>query len=228
MKRIYLFLLLTILFESCTNKSVQLPETNNDDITEIKDVSAAYLFYDETKKDSIEFNRKNLIGTTNWLVNVDKRLTLKQIMPSIIYLQNKRQKAGMHKNEAAKNYFTCSNPEIQNLAFIEFTDVVYQNVAPSTYFSKNNVVFLEERILIRFNSSTETVISSFPDDLFTKSSDTKILINDIQFITNNSQTKIILIFNQNLSFQDYISYKSLLLKLDLENVIIDNNEFIYN
>ena len=35
-------------------------------------------------------------------------------------------------------------------------------------------------------------------------------------------------FNQNLTFHDYISYKSLLLKLDLDNVIIDNNEFLYN
>jgi len=51
-------------------------EVENAEITEVLDVSPAYIFYDETQPDSTLFNRKNLIGTTNWLVNVDKRLTL--------------------------------------------------------------------------------------------------------------------------------------------------------
>ena len=92
MKRIITLLVLTIFLGSCSKKNVLLPETENSNITEIKDVSAAYLFYDETKKDSLEFNRKNLISTTNWLVNIDKRLTLKQILPHLIYLQNKQNK----------------------------------------------------------------------------------------------------------------------------------------
>ena len=71
---------------SCGNEKIlQLPEINHSDITEILDVSHAYLFYDETKPDSIELNRKNLISTTNWLVNVDKRLTLDQAIPSIVF-----------------------------------------------------------------------------------------------------------------------------------------------
>ena len=67
-----------IIFASCgKEKIVQLPEINHSKISKINDVSAAYLFYDVTQPDSVELNRNNLISTTNWLINVDKRLTLK-------------------------------------------------------------------------------------------------------------------------------------------------------
>ncbi len=85
MKKILLFIVFSVVL-SCGNKKVlQLPEIND-----IKDVSAAYLFYDETVIDCIELNRKNLISSTNWLINVDKRLTLKQAIPKIKFLLDKR------------------------------------------------------------------------------------------------------------------------------------------
>ena len=91
MKPHYYYLLLFSLLISCgQDKTVQLPEIKHADISKINDVSAAYLFYDESKADSVELNRKNLISTTNWLVNVDKRLTLKQIIPHIKFLQDKK------------------------------------------------------------------------------------------------------------------------------------------
>ena len=75
--RRWLVLLIGLVVLSCNNERVlQLPEVENAEITEVLDISPAYIFYDETQPDSNLFNRKNLIGTTNWLVNVDKRLTL--------------------------------------------------------------------------------------------------------------------------------------------------------
>ena len=101
MKRIVLILLTALAF-SCAERELQLPVTTANDITEILDVSPIYLFYDEAT-DSVDFNRKNMISTTNWLVNIDRRLTLKQILPHLQYLQEKRRGDGMHKNENAKN-----------------------------------------------------------------------------------------------------------------------------
>ena len=83
MKYFYILLISVFLFSCGNEKTLLLPEIEQSNITELQDVSAAYLFYDETKKDSVELNRKNLISTTNWLVNVDKRLTLKQAIPHI-------------------------------------------------------------------------------------------------------------------------------------------------
>jgi hypothetical protein len=122
----YILLILIFCCFGCDNERVlQLPEIENAEVTEVLDVSPAYIFYDETQPDSTLLNRKNLIGTTNWLVNIDKRLTLRQAIPHIKFLQDKKRNAEMHKNEDAKNYFTCNNKSINNLGFVEFTDLVY-------------------------------------------------------------------------------------------------------
>ncbi len=217
------FLLVLTFFGilSCNEKIVQLPETSNNTITKVLDVSPAYLFYDE-EQDSVEFNRKNLIGTTNWLVNVDKRLTLKQIMPHIIYLQNKRKKAGMHKNESAKNYFSCSNPDIKNLAFIDFTNVEYQLKKESQMTNEPGSCYL------LFSNSNEVEIM-FPDKNLKADADTflSLLKNDYSRVKEDSLT-LSLAFNENLKFQDYISYKSKLLELDFEMFTISKTELIYN
>ena len=120
----YIYLLLILICYNCNNERVlQLPQIENADITEVLDVSPTYVFYDETQSDSTLLNRKNLISTTNWLVNIDKRLTLRQAIPHIKFLQDKKRNAELHKNKNAKNYFTCNDTSISNLGFIEFTDV---------------------------------------------------------------------------------------------------------
>ncbi|MCK5400644.1 MAG: hypothetical protein KAJ28_03335 [Flavobacteriaceae bacterium] len=224
LKQLYYITLFFILLISCNKKTIQLPETENSDITEIKDVSAAYLFYDVTKKDSVELNRKNLISTTHWLVNVDKRLTLKQAIPSIVFLQNKKRNAEMHKNEAAKNYFTCSNPDIQNLAFIEFTNVVYHNDSFQIFFQKINDNAEKENItFFKFNNDKTVNIGNRKINLkeFNNYLKTMHLLKIVPL-------DIYLAFHEDLTFQDYITIKSSLLKLKLNDVTISNDEFIYN
>ena len=228
MKRLFIILPVIILLISCNKKTVLLPETDTKEITEIIDVSPIYIFYDETKPDSTDFNRKNMISTTNWLVNIDKRLTLKQILPHLQYLQEKRNKDGIHKNENAKNYFSCSNPDIQNLAFIEFTNVAFHDESSEKYFSKiSNLNFNENSVVIDFNSNNEIIILN-------PNTNKIILKTEIDYLLNNIEEVIVfeniiyLNFNKNLSFQDYITYKSLLLHLNIDNVTISNDEFIYN
>ncbi|WAC01778.1 hypothetical protein N7U66_18105 [Lacinutrix neustonica] len=87
--RLFYLLPMLCLFSCGNEKAVQLPEIQNAKITTVQDISPAYIFYDETKPDSVELNRKNLIISTNWLFNVDKRLTLRQAVPSIKKLQKK-------------------------------------------------------------------------------------------------------------------------------------------
>ena len=103
-----ILLLLLIFTFSCAERELQLPVTTTNEITEVLDVSPIYMFYD-VETGEADFNRNNMISTTNWLVNIDKRLTLKQILPHLQYLQEKRRGDGIHKNENAKNYFTCFN-----------------------------------------------------------------------------------------------------------------------
>lgn len=225
-----IILILIISLVSCgKEKVVLLPEITHSEITDIKDVSAAYLFYDETKPDSVELNRKSLISTTNWLVNVDKRLTLKQAIPHIKFLQEKKLNSS-HKNENAKNYFTCNDTSRKNLGFIEFTDVVYHKSSHLEYaLKKENFDYSQSlhidalsknKILLYFSvmrhNTWVTNIKDLNDDVKTRVED------DI-----GEKINIILSISKKLEFQDYITIKSIISTLNLENVTISKNEFIY-
>ncbi|OUR92176.1 hypothetical protein A9Q87_06740 [Flavobacteriales bacterium 34_180_T64] len=222
----YIFVSLILIFCSCSNeKIVQLPEISNSNITEVIDVSAAYLFYNETVADSVELNRKNLIGTTNWLVNVDKRLTLNQAIPKIKFLQDKKRNAEMHKNEAAKNYYTCHDTSISNLGFIEFTDVIYRDWIPGESIPKLDSSNHPATIGYQFDGSIrilnpdteamhfETTLEELTEHLKTMDS-----LNDV----------IHLNFDRSISFQQYISLKSKLAKFKFKHAKIANEEFIFN
>lgn len=215
----YRFLFLLLLIYTCsTKRELQLPKIENAEITKVLDVSPAYIFFDETQPDSTLFNRKNLIGTTNWLVNIDKRLTLKQAIPHLQYLQNKRQKASMHKNENAKNYITCNDTNIKNLGFLEFTDV---NYLTNDITSSSNT---EKSIFVTFESLEfiSTTVFDAPSFKFSKIN-FDVLFNKINESYGES-LKIILVINSAMTFQDYITIKN---KLRVFGDRISNDEFFY-
>ena len=213
-----IYLLVITIFLSCNNERVlELPEIENAEVTEVLDVSPAYIFYDETQPDSTLFNRKNLIGTTNWLVNVDKRLTLKQAIPHIQYLQDKRKKASMHKNEAAKNYFTCNDKSIKNLGFVEFTDVNYS-------FNNQKNIVIENSITMTVESLSE-IRFSLPFDVNFELSQYN-LSHIFTMISKNygKETTLTLSISKNLRFNDYIYLKAILSNFDER---VSKDEFIY-
>ena len=212
MKYTCFLLFILVILSSCNKKIVLLPEIKNASITEVIDVSPVYMFYDEVN-DSIEINRKNLISTTNWLVNIDKRLTLNQVLPHLKYLQEKRHGHGMHKNESARNYFTCNDTSNKNLGFIEFTDVVYIDD-----INKNSSGDNPDNTIIDFTKNNIII-----NDKSIKIEDLKIYLTGF----NKIESDLVLSFNSSLTFQDYIHYKYFILELNLPNVSISNEEFIY-
>ena len=251
MRFIYLLIILSCF--SCNNERVlQLPEIENAEVTEVLDVSPGYIFYDETQPDSTLLNRKNLIITTNWLVNVDKRLTLRQAIPHIKFLQDKKRNAEMHKNEEAKNYFTCNDTSIGNLGFVEFTDV--------EFITTNEIIDLQTEIKIidtsyKRNELDSTKLVNSLSGIYYRNIDLKFgfknnnyIIYDDYKISNAEVAKplffdylnyrietellanafkIKLHFSSSISFQEYIWIKSNLLKLNSKMVIIEHEEFIY-
>lgn len=212
---------------SCGNEKIlQLPEISHSEITEIDDISAAYLFYD-TETDSIELNRKNLISTTHWLVNVDKRLSLKLAIPQIKFLQNKKKNAG-HKKEGAKNYFTCNDTGRKNLGFIEFTETVYHDGPSGVYLSKiENSKLAYNTVFLRFNKNDDISLIRIDTSMVITPTTKDNLLSDLKKY-DLKDAVIYLNFDESLSFQDYISYKSLLGNAGLKETKISNNEFIFN
>lgn len=219
----YFKFLIPLLFIACSSdKVILLPEVNQVDVHEVLDVSPAYLFYDTTAVNGVELNRRNLIVSTNWLVNVDKRLTLKQAIPEIQFIQNKKRDAGMHKNEAAKNYYSCNDISIKNLGFIDFTDVFYH--------TKDSVISIEKARANLKENSLEIQVKSLEDIKISNRSESTNLKDFASFLKTDAIAKptyLILNVSENLTFQDYIFVKSALLKTTSTDLILDPNEFIY-
>lgn len=216
MKHLFYALIFLFILSCGSDKIVQLPEIEKATITEIHDVSPIYMFYDK-ETDSVEFNRKNMIGTTNWLVNIDKRLTLKQILPHLQYLQEKRHGDGMHKNKNAKNYFTCHDTSTSNLGFLEFTDVNYHTDESAEDFIEESII---DYVLIDI---PKNVNSDFANEL----------IQDLNYLysatpeLHSKKINAVLNFDNSINFQQYILIKSKLGELDNSKIRIETNEFIY-
>jgi len=229
MKKITILLVFFIFISCGKDKIIQLPEINHSNISEMQDVSAAYLFYDETLEDGVELNRKNLIGTTNWLVNIDKRLTLKQALPKIIFLQDKKRQAEVHKNENAKNYFTCHDLSKKNLGFIDFTEIMYHQENAQTFLNSKKTE-VQQLVNIKVHSLDSTYISIISNDTsFTHTSNQKELLKHLNtHLTHQENALIVSEIKESLSFQDYMTYKSMLSQIDYKNVTVANDEFVFN
>lgn len=214
MKQFALIISLIFCFSCANDKELQLAEIKHSTIIDIIDVSPAYLFYNTTKEDSIELNKQNLISTTNWLVNVDKRLTLQQAIPVLIGLQNKKRDAS-HKKKGVKNYYTAFNPEAKNLCFVEFTNVNYHletKVEDYLKSSDDQAEFITVGLKgVNFQNKNYTI-----EDFVTQLESSP-----------NKRYMFILNFENELTFQDYMYIKDLLLSVINTSVLINTNEFIY-
>ncbi|MFB9054977.1 hypothetical protein ACFFVB_17975 [Formosa undariae] len=214
MKQIYTVLICFFCLSCAMDKELQLAEIQHSEITQVLDVSPAYVFYNTREKDSVELNKQNLISTTNWLVNVDKRLTLQQAIPVILELQEKKRNAS-HKKEGVKNYFTAFNPEVKNLRFIEFTNVNYnldQAVEDYVKTSKEQPEVLTFGLDGAHFQNKKYTVEALVEELKSKIDQRHI------FVLN---------FENQLSFQTYMHIKDLLLTITNASVLINTSEFIF-
>ena len=221
--KVFHYLIVIFLVVSCSSKkTIELPEVDHTNISEVSDLSQAYLFYNTTKTDSIELNRRNLISTTNWILHVDKRLTLAQAIPQIIFLQDKKRRAA-HKNVESKNYYTCNDNSKKQLGFIDFTEVTY-------HLNNFKPTFDSSYVFIRFEKSDHFELKT-P----TGNSNTTLNFNISRLpeildslMIKRPESKMVLGFKSALYFQDYIRWKSKLSELYPKNKMISTDEFIFN
>ncbi|HQZ25849.1 MAG TPA: hypothetical protein PLD18_11170 [Flavobacterium sp.] len=124
----YFCLLILFVLLSCGNKEdILLPKSNVTIISNVVDHSPIYIFFRTKGKDTLaEVNRKNSIISTNWILNIDKRLPLRLVIPEVIKLQEKKRAEVAHKNELAENYYSYADSIGKNMAFLPFTKVYYK------------------------------------------------------------------------------------------------------
>jgi hypothetical protein len=203
----YLFGIVLLVCISCGNKEdVLLPKSDTTVVKEVVDLSPIYIFFRVNGKDTLaEVNRKNSIITTNWILNIDKRLPLRLVIPEVMKLQQKKREEKEHRNELALNYYSYADSIGKNLAFIPFTQVYYKLGKPK----KGLVVF--------FSKEGKITV----DNMMVLKKDLQKIINN----SNNDSKEIIYCFDKNSSYGSYIQSKVFIHSVELKNVI--SEEYVY-
>ena len=226
--RVFLISVVSLLFFSC-QKEVQLVKAGRTIDSVVVNHSPVYMFMETKGTDTIiDVNRKNTIGTTNWIFNIDKRLPLKLVIPEIIKLQQKREGATLHKNDAAINYFSYTDSLQKSLAFMPFKEISY---AYNSYFSS---FYVKENV--DYHQHFQTFYVNFRKDSTVSVDGNEVEANELydflkEYTAFSGQGKRILIylnFDEDLSFDNYLSKVIWLKELEHETCTIAPTHFIYN
>ncbi|MFK8269594.1 hypothetical protein [Capnocytophaga stomatis] len=160
MKKITL-IILTLFLISCNKRDVWLPQVHQCNLmTEINDYSVIYVFFDETTQKA-DLNRNNLITSTHWVFNIDRRLSLTEAGKNIVELQEKKDAPNIHKNPDSRNFFSVADMGDKKLKFLEFTKTHF-------YMSKeksdtDNI--LKKKDLSDFSDNIKNKKSDVPDTI---------------------------------------------------------------
>ncbi len=207
----YFSILIICLLFSCGKKEdVLLPKSDITIVKDVQDLSPIYIFFKIEGKDTIaDVNRKSSIISTNWILNIDKRLPLKLVIPEVMKLQEKKRADSAHKNENAENYYSYADSIGKNLAFLPFTKVYYKTEKPSR---ENFVVYFKKGKKQVFMANKEIKISE--------------ILQQFYSIKFERVPNLVFVFDKNMSYEEYIQYKILLQKDVTHNLDILPVEFI--
>jgi len=221
MKVLTVLTIVVFITLSCKQKSVQLPTL---DVVGIQDTiynnSKIWIFYNLNGNDAIaELNNNNSVANTHWIFNIDKRLSLKQVIPLIQQLQAKKEKPSMHDNgEITHSYFSYVDTISNKLSLILFDSIKYiRDKSINRDYILTSTEF--KHLLIDYKST-----DIYVNNVRVKKCGIKDYISKQ---LNKRILKIDLRFEENISYQNYLNIKALLQNIKNDSLIISNREFIY-
>lgn len=208
----YFSLVLLFALISCGNKEdIFLPKSNVTIVSNVLDHSPIYIFFRTKGKDTLaEVNRKNSIISTSWILNIDKRLPLRLVIPEVMKLQEKKRNEVAHKNELAENYYSYADSIHKNMAFLPFTKVFYKMEKPKygviVFFEKTNTI-LVNNVAVKKEE----------------------LQNYLDSLRNDKPNKFVFCFAKDLSYGSYVQDKIFIksLKFSIPDLNLTNQEFIF-
>ena len=219
-------ILFSFLMLGCAKKELKIPTLAEKGIREVQNNSQVWLFFEVKNNDTIlNVNKKNTISTTHWIYNIDKRLPLKTIIPSIIKLQDNHANS-MHSEKGMLDYFSYSDTISKRLSFIDFDGVTFnidgllsRNSTEDSvdYINYNNINLVFNQNSVWMNN-VEIEKTNFKNELEAL----------LKLLTEDKQAMIHLNFNRNLLYQDYLFYKTIVENRSNENILINQIEFIFD
>ncbi len=220
MKVIRVLIIIVFFTVSCQQKSVKLPTL---DVSGIQDTiynnSKIWVFYNLNGNDTIaKLNKNNSVANTHWIFNIDKRLTLKKVIPVVQQLQTKKEKPSMHDSgEISHNYFSYVDTVSNKLSLILFDSVKYITTGSVNFDSLS--LHDNFRHLSIQNTNNGIIVNNIRVDINK--------INDyLSEQLDSVSLKIHLNFDKNLSYKNYIHLKAILENIKNDSIIIDKNESV--
>ena len=216
-KRIYFILFLnSLLLLGCQKKQVQLPLLNIQGMSEIQNHSSIWIFMETKNGESIaKLNKNNKILNTHWIFNIDKRLTMDQVVPLLIEMQKAKNKDSMHKKEGMKSYFS-------------YADLSDDKISLTPFLQTNYITVLETDVddLIE---SCEIILEIWGDqvkinnDVLALDSLLSVLEND-DACKQEESLQIELRYDAQTSYQDYLRVKTFLM---YNEISCSSDEYVY-
>ena len=130
------FLLVTLVFLlQCSDKEVMLPVVAEGGIAETQNHSSIWIFYDASGSESkAVLNKNNKLINTNWIFNIDRRLTMKDVIPLLQAMQADRNKDSMHKKEGMVNFFSYADSKNERISLVSFPDTDFVETTENSGF----------------------------------------------------------------------------------------------
>ncbi|MFK5958641.1 MAG: hypothetical protein QM495_07190 [Lutibacter sp.] len=227
MRKLLVLVLVSFSILSCSKREIKIPMLAEQGIQEIHNHSQVWIFLEIKNNDTIaNVNRKNTISTTHWIYNIDKHLPLKVIIPSIIKLQYKHKKS-FHSEDGMHDYFSYSDTNSKKLSFLKFDAVIYKtdSLLSKSYIKINREVYKNyNNINLTFNPNNVWLNDAKMENDEFKTT----LLEFIEFSSEGKQTMLHLNFNNKLSYQDYLYYKTMLHNFNNAAILTNHLEFIFD
>lgn len=213
-KLIFLLIILTLLI-SCNKKSLELPLISIEGVSNITNHSEIWVFYDvEKEKNKANINKNNIISTTNWIINIDKKLQMSEVVPALQMIKAKREKKTPHSAEGMSDYLSYANNKDKNISLFKIDSIQFLSLDKMSsddlaqhYQADNNIIFREKNISV---NNKEISIDSLKSE---------------NFNIKNSQ-RVHVFFEENITYQSYLEKRVKLSKIVKGKIIVDETEYM--
>jgi len=225
-KRLF-FVIGLILLCQCSDKEVLLPVVAEGGIPETQNHSSIWIFYDPSGQESkAVLNKNNKLINTNWIFNIDRRLTMKEVIPLLQSMQADRNKDSMHKKEGMINFFSYADSKNERISLVKFPQI---NFVAIDDLGQDDP-WRETESNSTETDSTKCLIGVRIYGDYLRVADKNYEPSDIKDIPSNygacqeGKTKVFrLMYDDELSFQSYLETKVLLAAAQVE---VDTTELV--
>jgi len=215
--RLYFILIIGgLILSGCQKKQVQLPLIDVPGISEIQNHSSIWIFLETNNgKTYAKLNKNNKILNTHWIFNIDRGLSMNQVIPLLQKMQENRNKDSMHKKEGMKNYFSYADTAAEKISLSPFSQTTFLMI------SRDGEEELPE--------SCTVILEIFGDRI--KLNNEVLALNSLEEMLQESDLcdpgkdlKILLAYDGETSFQDYLTTKVFLQANELSTSSV---EYVY-